>query len=132
MQLQTLARRVDEAERLGGQIMALLQDRSLPERMFDPLFDSALGLRVRRTTYVKRSGLEERTATRDLKQLVDTGLLEPHGSTRARHYLADGDLRALSQQVQRGCRSLIDPYPGLIASIAEQASRVHVAPPQDS
>lgn len=36
----------------------------LPERAADPLFDAALGLRVRRPTYVKCAQIEERTATR--------------------------------------------------------------------
>lgn len=95
----------------------LLTSHGLPARTFDPLFDAALGLRVRRPGYVKRSGIEERTATRDLKSLVDAGLLEPQGNTRGRHYVASGPVVALASESRRRRATLDDPYPSLMNQI---------------
>lgn len=58
MQAQTLQRRVAEADQLGRTVLDLLNETGLPERAFDPLFDAAIGARVRRPSYVKRSGVE--------------------------------------------------------------------------
>lgn len=91
MQAQTLTRRIEDAQSIGRRVQELIEEAGLPERCFDPAFDAAIGARVRRPSYVKRSGVEERTASRDLKTLVDCGLLRALGNTRARYYLADGE-----------------------------------------
>lgn len=121
MQAQTVSRRLAEAEVLGQEILRLIEERGLPERVFDPLFDATLGLRVRRPTYVKRSGLEDRTATRDLKELVDAGLLTAFGQTKGRYYLAAGDVKELRSASTRRRARLVDPYPDLMRQIAERA-----------
>lgn len=48
MQAQTVARRFAEAGVVGQELLALLAEHGMPERTFDPLFDAAMGLRVRR------------------------------------------------------------------------------------
>ena len=93
MQAQTLRRRVAEAESQWELIDSLISQHGLPERTGDAIFDALLGLRVTRPSYVKRSEVEDRTATRDLARLVELGLLEPHGQTRARYYIAGEVLR---------------------------------------
>jgi Fic family protein len=113
MQAQTMRRRFDEAERIWQNLDTVIREHGLPERVADPLFDAALGLRVRRPTYVHRAGIEERTATRDLARLVDSNLLEPVGQTRGRHYVAGAQLRELRVQLQAERRQLDDPYPSL-------------------
>lgn len=123
MQAQTLTRRIADAETVGQQVLDLLQGHGLPERCFDPLFDAAIGARVRRPSYVKRSGVEERTASRDLKSLVDAGLLSAHGNTRARYYLADGQIRALRLSSRARRHALIDPYPQLTADLHRAAGQ---------
>ena len=96
MQAQTLQRRFREAEATWTAIDALITEHGLPERVGDPLFDAILGYRVRRPGYVKRAGIEERTATRDLNQLVTAGLLDAVGQTRGRHYTASQRLRRIA------------------------------------
>jgi len=121
MQAQTLTRRFAEAERLGNQIDEVVRRLGLPERTFDPLFDAALGLRVRRPTYAKRTGVEDRTATRDLKALVDAKLLSPHGNTRGRFYLASGELMRVRDESRQRRQRLSDPYPWLMERVRAEA-----------
>lgn len=113
MQAQTLRRRFEEAERLWSALDDLIAEHDLPDRVADPLFDALLGLRVQRSSYIKRTGLEKRTATRDLTHLVDVALLDPVGQTRGRHYLAAAGLRALQREVRSTRQQLEDPYPWL-------------------
>ena len=85
----------------------------MPERVGDPLFDAILGYRVRRSGYVKRAGIEDRTASRDLNQLVTAGLLDAVGQTRGRHYTASQRLRRIGADARSDRAALIDPYPWL-------------------
>lgn len=117
MQAQTLQRRFEEAERLWSALDALLAEHKLPERVADPLFDALLGLRVQRSTYIKRTELEKRTATRDLALLAELGVLDPVGQTRGRYYLAGGRLRELRAQVRASRQPLVDPFPGLMDEV---------------
>lgn len=128
MQAQTVQRRLDEAATLGTQIEDLLQRLGLPERAFDPLFDAARNMAIRRPGYVTRSGVEERTASRDLKTLVDTGLLEPHGNTRGRYYVASTELRSVARDSRSRRSPLEDPYPWLTDHIRAQASALSASP----
>ena len=77
-----------------------------------------LGYRLRRSAYVKRAEIEERTATRDFKRLVDLGLLSAVGETKARHYVAAKRLQALRQDALADIgRRIEDPYPWLRAKL---------------
>ena len=120
MQAQTIERRFEEASAVGQELLTLLSEHGLPERTFDPLFDAAMGLRVRRPGYVRRSGIEERTATRDLNALVHAGLLEGRGATKGRFYVAAGRVRALARDSRQRRARLADPYPGLMDTIRRE------------
>ncbi|MGL5864763.1 MAG: Fic family protein [Dermatophilaceae bacterium] len=125
MQAQTLQRRFSEAERLWNVVDDLVAEHRLPSRTADILFDALLGLRVTRPSYVKRTGTEERTATRDLARLVESTLLRTHGHTRGRYYLAGDGLRAQARAIRADRSPLSDPYPDLmteIGAIARSAS----------
>ena len=113
MQAQTLQRRFREAEDTWTVIDALITEHELPERVGDPLFDAILGYRVRRPGYVKRAGIEERTASRDLNQLVAAGLLDAVGQTRGRYYTASQRLRRIALDSRSERTALTDPYPWL-------------------
>lgn len=123
MQAQTLQRRFAEAERLWGQVDALVAKHRLPERAAEALFDVLLGLRVTRPSYLKRTAVEERTATRDLTHLAQLGLLQPHGQTRARFYTAGASLAETMQSIRAQREPLVDPSPGLITEIRAAAAR---------
>jgi len=118
LQAQTLQRRFAEAEQLYQQLDETIARHRLPERVADPLFDALLGSRVTRPSYLRRvEALEDRTATRDLARLTELGLLEPHGQTRGRYYVAAGELADLRDALRRGRAPLSDPYPHLMADI---------------
>jgi len=117
MQAQTLQRRFAEAEELWTSLDGLIAEHRLPERVSDPLFDAVLGLRVQRSTYIKRTELEQRTATRDLAHLAELGLLDPVGQTRGRYYLAGERLRQLRAAARSTRQPLEDPYPGLMDEV---------------
>ena len=117
MQAQTMRRRFDEAETQWRAVDELLAIHGLNERVGAALFDALLGLRVTRPSYVKLSGLDERTATRDLVHAAELGLLEPHGERRGRHYLAGAPMREIRGHLRSERTPLEDPYPTLLGEI---------------
>ncbi|GAA1558303.1 hypothetical protein GCM10009789_09660 [Kribbella sancticallisti] len=111
IQAQTVARRYREAGRLWSAFDELVEEFHLPERVADELFDASLGFRIRRSTYVRRAGIEQRTATRDLARLTELGLLQPVGETKGRHYVMGPELAALRKKVLEARTPVVDPYP---------------------
>lgn len=114
-QAQTLLRRVRESEQLWASLEALVAKHSLPERVIPALYDAALGLRVRNATYrTIDEGMNEQTASRDLRLMVDRGLLAPHGEKRGRFYVATEELAAewAAIRTKRHPRSNEDPFVG--------------------
>jgi Fic family protein len=118
VQAATMLRRREEIEALWNACVALAQGNGLQERCAAGLMDTAYGLRIRRGSY--RSSAEEvlgeeisdLTASRDLKAMVDLGLLDAVGERRARYYLAGTRPKELRQQVRdsRPPRTSHDPF----------------------
>lgn len=119
MQAQTVRRRLDEVTEIWRQLQELGEPLGIPDRSYDALVDAALGYRVQRPGYAKQTGVEDRTASRDLKELVDAGLLDSFGQTRGRYYVAGAPIRQLRQRIRESRGPLEDPYPDLMASIRE-------------
>lgn len=117
MQAQTVSRRIEEVQEIWLRLLELGEPFRIQDRTYDALVDAALGFRVLRPAYVRQTGVEERTATRDLKQFVDAGLLEAQGQTRGRYYVAGAPIRALRSEVRQSRRPLVDPYPELMESV---------------
>lgn len=112
VQAASVLRRVRESERLWQQLEGIVAGRSLPDRSIEALFDAAIGLRIRNSSY--RSSLESnateisnQTATNDLRSLVEGGLLMKKGQKRGTFYVASDDLVAVYRDV-RGSRTPID------------------------
>jgi Fic family protein len=87
-QATTLLRRTRETERVWGDLEKLIADTGLPERVIYALSDAAFGYRIRNATYRTVAEINEVTASRDLKLLVDSKLLVPAGEKRGRVYVA--------------------------------------------
>ncbi|HUY49459.1 MAG TPA: Fic family protein [Streptosporangiaceae bacterium] len=119
MQAQTVARRVDEASAIWGELDTLVGVHGLPDRVAGLLYEAVLGYRLRRSSYMKMAEIEKHTATRDLGRLADLGLLDPKGETRGRHYTAGERLRELRAECRKRRRPLVDPYPWMRARLAE-------------
>ena len=117
-QAKTLLRRYQEYEQLWRDCDRLARERRLPERANGALMDAAIGLRLRNSSY--RSTVEasdgeeiaELTATRDLKLIVGSGLLEPVGERRGRYYIGSKELRDIWAAIrnQRTPKYDDDPY----------------------
>jgi Fic family protein len=120
MQAQTIARRVSEAGATWDELDQLAARNGLPERTLDPVFDAVLGYRVRRGGYVKRAGVTDQTATRDLAALGAAGLLVARGNGRGRYYIAGSSLREIQDRRRADRRPLRDPFPWMHAKLAEK------------
>jgi Fic family protein len=118
IQAQTVRRRYREAGKLWQAFDELIEQHGLADRVADELFDASLGFRIRRSTYVRRAEIEERTASRDLSKLVDLELLRPIGETKGRHYVMGTRLADLVQTVLATRVSLEDPYPWMRERLA--------------
>jgi Fic family protein len=121
-QVQTLLRRVEETEALWTACERVAADRRLPDRSVAALCDVARGQHLRRALYVKLVAsstgdvVTDATATRDLRALVDSGLVEATGERRGRRYGPTPDLRAVWGEIRarRPERPADDPYVTLV------------------
>lgn len=114
----TMMRRRREIESLWNGCVELVERNGLPERSAAGLMDAALGLRLRRRGYrgaaedATGDEISDLTASRDLKALADSELLEAVGERRARYYLAGPEPAALRERVraERAPKTADDPY----------------------
>jgi Fic family protein len=118
LQIRTMQRRRAEIEQLWNGCVALAEGHGLPERCAAALVDTAYGLRIRRGSYqaagqdMTGDEISDQSASRDLKAMVDLGLLEAVGERRARYYLAGSDARGLREEIrsERPPREADDPF----------------------
>ena len=84
--------RCQEGEQRWFGVARLLADAGLPDRLAGPCWDAASGLTLVNASYrsaaavVRRRPVSEQQASRDLRALVEAGLLQPAGRTRDRSY----------------------------------------------
>jgi Fic family protein len=64
------------------------EKHGLPERTALALLEASAPSRVRNASYRVSADVSNNLASRDLKALVDIGLLIPKGERRGRHYIA--------------------------------------------
>jgi Fic family protein len=122
-QAKTDLRRIEEIERLYSECSELAAAHRLPDRCAAGLSDIALGLRLRRNSYlsvVESSAgeeISELTATRDLQAMVRAGLLIPRGETRGRYYVGSPTILEVRAAIRAG-RPPRDDYDPFV--VAEQ------------
>jgi Fic family protein len=119
-QAQTLIRRTRETERVYGELEKLVADHKLPERTALALVEAAFGRRVRNASYRVSADVSNNLASRDLKSLVDAGLLLPEGEKRGRNYIAAENIREIRQRF-RLPKGIDDPFQAAEAA-ADQPS----------
>jgi Fic family protein len=119
-QASIMSRRIDEAERLWDGLEHLVAKSGVPERSIHALYDAAMGWRVRRSMYQSvlehaHEAISDQAATRDLKALVDAGLLVPRGEKRGRFYVGGASLMELREQALRirSPKDESDPFAGV-------------------
>ena len=127
-QARTLLRRGEEAERRWDAIDREVLRLGVNERSISALFNAALGYRIRNATYrTLAEDVSELVASRDLRALVEAGLLTPEGEKRGRTYKASPSLREIEQSVRSThARDETDPF--AVARDALKAGSVPIWP----
>ncbi|MPZ67426.1 MAG: Fic family protein [Pseudonocardiaceae bacterium] len=120
IQAQIVLGRLTEASYMWSELEAISNKKNLPARSVPALYDAAIGLRIRRSAYIRLAEVEERTATRDLQALVDADLLVPRGERRGRTYSASGALRDLRAEARRYRPRIRDAYGGMNSLLESQ------------
>ncbi len=108
-QLQTILRRNKELGLIYGDLEHLVGTNELPARTALGLLEAAFGARVRNASYRVSTEVSKNLASRDLKQLVDAGLLVPQGENRGRHYIAGQMVREIRER-NRQSKAVDDPF----------------------
>jgi hypothetical protein len=98
-----------ESERTWTTLEAQVTALGLPERMVVALWDAAQGFKVRNGTYRPAADISEQSASKDLRTLVEAGLLEAHGAKRGRFYLATPKILEVQRDAAED-RVIPDPY----------------------
>ena len=128
----TLVRRHEEYAALFELIEGDVTRRGLHQRTAIPLFDAALGARITNAKYQKDAEVSAQVATRDLRALVDHGLLAPRGEKRGASLLRQrgpgGDASA-NQDPQACARSLFGPARPALGRCGTSASRPLIPEP---
>ena len=115
LQASTLLRRCEEAERRWDALDREVRRVGVPERSIPALFNAAQGYRIRNATYrTLAEDISELVASRDLRALVQAGLLAPVGERRGRTYLASDQLKRIELSV-RPERTRDEPDSSLVA-----------------
>jgi Fic family protein len=110
-QATTILYRVRLYERLWGEIEQVVTvEHGLPDRMVGPLFNAALGLRIRNATYRSVADVSPNVASRDLRILVDVGLIKGHGQKRGKHYTATEPILAAARKARGEKPVMTDPF----------------------
>ena len=109
LQAQTLLRRTKELARIYADLADLAKARRLPERTVMALVQAALGTKLRNSSYRVSADITKNLASRDLKGLVDAGLLIPEGERRGRYYTAAPVVTEIRQR-SRLPRKVDDPF----------------------
>jgi len=111
IQAASVLRRIQESEALWSRLDALRTSHHLPERAISALFDAAIGLKVRNSSYrsTLRSydeAISNQLASGDLRAMVQAGLLKRLGAKRGTFYQAADPLLEISTSVRRDRKTL--------------------------
>lgn len=111
IQAASVLRRVQESEALWSKLDELREKHRLPERTISALFDAAINLRVRNSSYrFTLRGYDEeisnQLATGDLRAMVQAGLLKQQGAKRGTFYQAAEPLMKIATSVRRDRKTL--------------------------
>ncbi len=114
VQAMSVLRRLREADQIWEECVGWVQNGRLPVRSTVALFDAAIGLRIRNSSYrlaLKRQDetVSEQVATSDLSAMVQAGLLLRQGAKRGTTYVAAPPLVEITERA-RGARLPLDAF----------------------
>ena len=108
-QAETHLRRTREISRIYDDLCGLVGARGLPDRTVMALLQAALGTRLRNASYRVSAEIPKHLASRDLKAVVEAGLLIPRGERRGRFYVAAPEVADIRERARLGGRTA-DPF----------------------
>lgn len=110
-QATTLILRMKITDILWQDLEHTISEMDLPERLIFAIFDAAIGLRVRNSSYRNVADLSDVVASRDLRAAVEAKLLVPTGERRGRIYVGSPLICALFQKLKQDhTRPIPDPF----------------------
>jgi hypothetical protein len=88
-----------------------MKEKRLPDRSIYALSDAAMGYKIRSTHYRTLAEVSSVVSSRDLKALVDAGLLVGSGEKRGRFYTASPSLSEWWAEIRKQePRDIPDPF----------------------
>ncbi len=90
-QARSVARRLERVAGISEEVERALSISGLPERASVSVVNAILGYRIRNEDYRRDADVSTASATRDLKRLVEAGILVARGERRGRYYVASED-----------------------------------------
>jgi Fic family protein len=109
--------------RVWGELEQLLKKKRVDDRALPAVADAAFGYRIRRSHYIKSAEVSEQVASRDLKELVDKGLLSATGETRGRIYEGSPLIREVYYRNYEE-RQNVDPFTQGALPFPEEPARI--------
>lgn len=110
-QAATIQGRMKMIAKLWDELEREIKNRKFPERYIYALSDAAMGLHVRSAHYRNIAEVSKVVASRDLKTLVQAGMLVPAGEKRGRIYNASQVLRDMWIKIRsEEPRQIPDPF----------------------
>jgi Fic family protein len=118
-QATTILRRTREMQLTWDALEVEVKKKKLPERSILALADAASGLRVRNAAYRSVADISVQVATKDLKLLVDRGLLIPTGDKKGRSYRAAEFVKEIRARYREPKR-VADPFARGVAPLRQR------------
>lgn len=110
-QAELLRVRAERTASIWDRLEIIIREHGLPERSIYALFDATVGFRVRNATYRPVADIAEQIASRDLKAMVDKGLLIANGEARGRSYVRSQALAHLWAETREAFPYVaVDPF----------------------
>ena len=105
----TMLRRARLFDRIWVAAEHEVETSGVPSRTVMAIADAIYGVRIRNATYRRFDDVSEQVASKDLKRLVDAGLLIPNGERRGRFYIASDRLKAIRVSLL-DTQPILDPF----------------------
>ena len=118
-QAGTALRRARLISKLWEELEREMRKHRLPDRTIFALSDAAMGYRIRSSHYRRIAEVSGVVASRDLRAIVNAGLLVAKGERRGRLYIATEYLRILAQKIRETePKDIDDPFVSGVMMIA--------------
>ncbi len=110
-QALTLMRRSRVFSKLWDELEREIIEKGLPERSIYAILDAAMGLHVRSAHYRRNAEVSAVVASRDLRNMVESGFLIAKGERRGRTYKATDHIVAIAQRIRgEEPHEIADPF----------------------